>query len=554
MSFTARTRGVAERFLQSAVVFDDQASFGPAEPESDPVFDVSSDLNEEGLTAPDERAERPHQLVEPAPSEQGDLEFGVNAKVLGDAFARAGLICGFLKPGNDGTDEARQLVVKSARRADIMVLDWSINRDEGTTTSEIVEQILSADDVEEERRLRLIAIYTSRLETDAILDRLQEVVDPFFGGSPVDRKQFSLAKGPLRIEVYAKNTAHVVNTAVQDRAVSEDDLPSRLIDDFADMNAGLVPSVALAGLAAIRANTHRVLAVLNATLDPAYVAQRLLIPDQPEAGEQLVGLVASELRAIMDDRDVSHEAGAEAIQEWLRWRIASGASLGIVDGNNREEEDLATLLKYGLAAAARDQRQEIKDIRDQRDLTPGKEIDGTANLFAEDAATAGLANDRLAMRLSLRSHYTRPARVLQLGTLVKDSTGTYLLCVQPVCDSVRLTEPEREFIFMPTEHVDKKFDIVVNDPEADDRRTLRVIPRPYMIRKIAFAATDTLRCVQAAEADGLHQFTDTDGAKYVWIARLEEGYAQRVAHHLGTELSRVGLSESEWLRRKAKGN
>jgi|SRR5579859_107199 len=552
MSFTVRSRAVAERFLQSAVVFDDEASFGPAESTDEAVPEVSVDPTEGEATIEEIAGEKPHLLIEPAPREQGDVEVGVNAKVLGDAFARTGLICGFLKSGDDGLDQSRELVVRSARRADIVVLDWSINRDEGAATSEIIRQVLAADSDEEERRLRLIAIYTSRLETEVILDRLQAVVDEFFEDCTLKREQFSLVKGPLRIEIYAKQTAHVVNSAVEDRSLSEDALPSKLVDDFAEMNAGLVPSVALAGLAAIRADTHRVLGVLNSDLDPAYIAQRLLIPDQAEAAEQLVALVAAELRAVMDDRNVGDEAGPDAIKDWLRWRIASGASLGVVDGTDREVEDLDALLKYGLAAKATDQAQEIKEIRDRRGLPHSKETDGVAALFAEDAATAARANDRYAMRLSLRSHYRKPARVLQLGTLIRDPAGTYLLCVQPVCDSVRLTEQEREFIFMPTERAQTKFDIVVHDPEDDSRHTLRVERRPYKIRKIAFAPTSDLECVQASEVAGQHRFSDTSDLEYVWIARLEEGYAQRVAHGLGTELSRVGLSESEWLRRKAR--
>lgn len=125
-----------------------------------------------------------------------------------------------MKPGDEGPDQSRELVVKAARRADIMVLDWSIDRDEGTTTAEIIKQILSADN-EEERRLRLIAIYTSRLETELILDRLQEVIDQFFDDATLVREQFSLAKGPLRIEIYAKQTAHVVNTATTDKKTEQ---------------------------------------------------------------------------------------------------------------------------------------------------------------------------------------------------------------------------------------------------------------------------------------------------------------------------------------------
>ena len=45
---------------------------------------------------------------------------------------------------------------------------------------------------------------------------------------------------------------------------------------------------------------------------------------------------------------------------------------------------------------------------------------------------------------------------------------------------------------------------------------------------------------------------DEEVKKYEWIAELKTEHAQRAAEEFGREFSRVGLTESEWLRIKAK--
>ena len=42
-------------------------------------------------------------------------------------------------------------------------------------------------------------------------------------------------------------------------------------------------------------------------------------------------------------------------------------------------------------------------------------------------------------------------------------------------------------------------------------------------------------------------------SKYRWVADLKPEHAQRVANEYAYELSRVGLTESEWLRRWMPG-
>jgi hypothetical protein len=549
VTFVDRNRRVAANFLQSAIVFDDAPFF--QEVETEEVSNEAAAPAAGDVLLEPSGSDKPHELIPPPNQPEPDHEVGVDAKRLGDAFGREGLICGFLKPTLGEAQAIGDLVAKAARRADIVILDWSIDRDQGDATLGVIDQILAADDEEGEERLRLIAIYTSRPETDAILNRVRECVDRHLPRHAVVQEGFTVTKGPLCITLYAKDTAHVLGTPAAARACGEDELPARLVADFANMAAGLVPLVALAGLAAVRSETHRILSVLSGALDPAYVAQRVLISDPHEAAEQLVALVTGELRSVMEDKRVGDEAGDEAILDWLRWQTQAGKVLGLSAGND-EVNDLAALLEHGLSAPAADEAQEITAMRNHANLKTllkrKKEVETATRLFAVTDAAADEANDRFAMQVSLRTQYSNPPRVLQLGTLVRDLGGNYYLCVQPICDSVRIGA-EREFPFLPAVESADPFDLVVRDP-AGARRTLMFQRKPFMLKKILFPASPGVGCVQAAEIDGAFRFTDAADNAYVWIARLDEGYAQRVVHGLGAALSRIGVNEFEWLRSK----
>ena len=44
----------------------------------------------------------------------------------------------------------------------------------------------------------------------------------------------------------------------------------------------------------------------------------------------------------------------------------------------------------------------------------------------------------------------------------------------------------------------------------------------------------------------------TDGLTFEWVAELKNEYAQRIANDFAGSLSRVGVNESEWVRRSGK--
>lgn len=80
---------------------------------------------------------------------------------------------------------------------------------------------------------------------------------------------------------------------------------------------GLLPSVVLTALGAVRENVHRMLECFGRDLDPAFLVHRACLPQPPESEQHIVEQIASELHGIMDDA-VSHKspAGIEAIEHW----------------------------------------------------------------------------------------------------------------------------------------------------------------------------------------------------------------------------------------------
>ena len=55
--------------------------------------------------------------------------------------------------------------------------------------------------------------------------------------------------------------------------------------------------------------------------------------------------------------------------------------------------------------------------------------------------------------------------------------------------------------------------------------------------------------VKAVMNQGSAMFTTSDSKRFQLVAELKHAHYQRLANQLATQISRVGLTESEWLRR-----
>ena len=158
---------------------------------------------------------------------------------------------------------------------------------------------------------------------------------------------------------------------------------------------------------------------------------------------------------------------------------------------------------------------------------------------------------QLAWMICFRTIVNARAPILQLGSVLREVDGNRLfLCMRPKCDSVRLAGITT-FLFLP-----------LDDPKENDAQlVLRMDEKKY--RRVGvdmrmndwtlkrFAAGNGREAVVAElnRDNGSFVFVDSEGARFELLGELREVFAQQLAQGLATNLARIPVNSSEWLRR-----
>ena len=520
-SFETLVEQAVERFLKSAIVIDDRAEM---EELVDTVRLRSPSPEIEALIEIDEEE---HEGVAPADEDIPDPgNTPLNATAIADAFAARGVICGILRPTPRTEDKVQQIAPRAIRNADLVILDWHLQGDDGQAALSILEHALA----EAGHAMRLVAIYTGDPNLPRVASRLAE---HFQAGMISD---VAVQIGPVRIVVIGKADQ---DAPPAEGAFAERDLPKELVRQFVDFADGLVRAVALAALGALRGATYRLLAGLDRGIDLGYVGHRALVFPSSEAEDHVIGMLAAEARSIVEDDGLTR-AGADsgAVARWLEREARAGRGGAVSPAALAAMVD-ADLFDTPARDALKLEHPELASISLKSKLT---------HHLTTDDAVATSADERFAMLLTLRTVYDRPERVLSLGTIVADQNDRYWLCMQPACDSLRITEGRRRYPFLPLAVNPSAFHFVVEDRGATVR--LKLSGKPADIRHWTFKADRRARAVLASGEP--HRFHTTGDRWFRWIAQLNEGHAQRAAQDVGAEQSRLGLAESEWLRRMSR--
>jgi len=271
--------------------------------------------------------------------------------------------------------------------------------------------------------------------------------------------------------------------------------------------------------------------------------------------------LTDELRAVLEDMLGESPLGKPPavkgiLDDWCdrHWKVNSDAELNIGDAAN-DLEFVKDVFCNGPAFEkdySRVQGSKIPGLIENGENGTLKWKKKGCSKLAEyllGDCEAGHCHEKLG---SLR--YDNSRRALHLGVIVRELTDKkrYLLCLQPVCDSVRIQGKSRAFIFCV---LDKPANngllthCVIDD--SGNVIQLRYKPKVSSIFISEFKGNDN---AVYANKDKGGQFTfKSEGKKdYEWIAELKTEHAQRAAEQFGRELSRVGLTESELLRMKAK--
>lgn len=511
-----------------------------------------------GLRAP----KRGTPVAAPNPQEKSRIRHYLDADALVASAMNLGLVCSIIRPPK--TKSIRTQVNEAARRADIVCLDWEIHNDSGDAATSMIVEIIRSDDLRN-GRLRLIAIYTGDTSNNVILDKVFDAIpEPYRNKYDVEKDGVRIeSKHGLRIVCLFKAHGVQLSGTRRDRQLREENLPERLVQEFANLAGGLLSNVALATIASIRNSTHHVLAKMTPAMDGPYFHHRAIVAAAPDAEEYGVDIVLSDLKSAVDKTDVAQRfAGPNAITARIQEIAGDSATLGLhhersgaLEKYEVKVQDAVNLVVEGNQVAHR----AISTANPPAAKVFRKEI---SSLFATDRAKARTAMLEFALLTGIRAHpgsylYKKGKKVAQLGlgTVVVTQDKKYLLCLQASCDSVRLTV-ETPFLFMPLVITEDAPEVVVPIMSGKSKVACIGLSPPStayaQTRSISFVPDTTLRTVSAGRVRGKRGtfFQSADGERFEWIADLKQRRALRVAQKLGQSLGRLGFDEFEPFRQK----
>jgi len=516
-TFSQHSQKIAKRFLLTALVIDDQLT-------------IPSDSSVRGnLQKPTRETLSKKQGTS---SEKTSLRT-IDVNRITQSFARQGMICGTISPQDEQSDYEN--LVKTAARADILILDWQLNTQTNENVLPLIQEILNNH---LKNQLRLIAIYTGETEPDQILNQIRGV---FHEGDQTDfsgNEHNRIDLGSHRIMVYLKpGTA----SRHENLIVDERGLVDHLIADFANKIAGLMSGLALTALTAVRENVYRILKCFGSDLDPAFLAHRACLPQPQDSEQHIIEQITSELYGIINDviTDQPSPAGIEAIKRWCDERFEEDQV--IFKNPKIYKEGVLKILEYG--------------IENQKAPMKGKNYNLLSDGFSKGSSSSNELDHRLASLMCFRQVFTESLRQLSTGTVIKClDDQEFLLCITPKCDTVRLKNPT-PFLFLNlrSETIGSALKLVVPVTEKEFQ-IMKISMHPTDWRIIEFEPKSDSKCVttELSESDQIYFLGNADNRKYQWIGELKPEFAQTIAHSIGQTMSRVPINKSEWLRREEK--
>lgn len=454
----------------------------------------------------------------------------INPQKFTEAFIQKGIHCSLFEIEND--DDPLDAIKRTLKRSDVIILDWQMHFDNGKKAKELLFSVVNSSKSTE---LRLIIIFTNdpnynKLLSESIIPELEKIG---IQGNSKKNNDCIYNFGHSKIVVLEKSNGKQTETTLAD-----EDLPDRIIQEFAEITEGLVSNTALKAISVIRRNTHNLLAKFNRNLDAALLNHRAFLDKPSESELHLISWLSDEIKDMLFHNKVSNETRIENIKIALEEREQKDYHIFDKDGKENKKisiEDMLNLLSQGCAAYNIENNNNGKNV-------PSKWFKHFYKSFSEEDK---FINEKFAVLSSLSSYsFTHDAhQLLTLGVVVEYDSEV-LICIQPSCDSVRLTENTR-FVFLKTEMSDDKFEIVI--PIQSQFKKLRIIYKPESIKLVTFIPTNetvTSKTIASQEI-----FENIIGQKYKWLGNLKYPFAQRISSNFAHELSRVGLDESEWLRR-----
>ena len=545
--------------------------------------------------------------------DEDEARFWSSPNELVELFAENGIALTVYECCSDGQFESAVSLIKNA---DITIIDWEMyvkardEKEDGESTQtvapanlseKIFAELISARSKGEFVGPRLICIYTKA--PDKARDALQSV-----RGIEKEREGiYALSEGALRFCIVNKDPdsnqialvgssdkamSRMSNELTKDdtasspitsdeeesglhgnRKIGKEELVPFIVEQFAQIHRGVLPTLALKVIAAVRDLMPRMMKNFSSKCDNAFIIESALqlFPEsaQRQAVDAIWGYFASALK--YSDDYVSYVKGL--IKAWVCEHEFGdcksvlrehGIACDEIDSYN-DSEMRVQWMEGGYSPFLRQVAGLSKRKTDELTGDSQKFIGMVEKIFG---AVENLGNiDNICRQYSMLCHYRAAAGdikkpsavVLSLGSVLKVGDTVYM-CVQQECDSVRLSkEKGRPFLFVPlVKAKNAKSEVLIEED------CYCVDSHPYNLRIWRFYPTTEYGEIRGAEKDGRIIFygeelnkdsMKEDAAKtleFQWLFDLKDRIALKIADDMSRQFARVAIDSSEWLRLKSK--
>ncbi len=541
---------IVEKFIQSVVAVDDQMSFDerPYSIESHELIKPDDEDTIFGGTEVDSSVSKGIGV--------GSDGHKLYYQELASAFAQKGIVCSGFKPlsKNENTISS---INTSSRNADITILDWQMDgtNTKGELAIASIKKLIELD-IKEGGRLRLIAIYTAENKTEVVGDLSKALQDK---SAQVDQGIITFSDDALK---YCK-------IDVVGKEKNGEELTDYVVESFTHLTTGLLSNAALSAVSDIRDKTHNILYKFNKSLDPAYLSHVLGLISSPDMREKAhevafdyaVDLLSEEIKSELQISDIVKESLSQnTLKLWPShvntsdtdnyFRLKIGKLSEVKFGSERMSDLLATSTNECLKSALNTEpKLAVDGDKDPIHVFKNSEIQLST---LKDSTPQHLELSAIqCVRRDLKTNgYHTP--VMKQGTVIKGAGNKYYVCIQPLCDSVRLKE-DTNFTFLRISKVKsgKPFSHVMrSDMGVHIRLCIEASSKRLNVFK--FSACDNSRVVKAEKEHGKFLFREKlYGEDVEWCGEFKQAVSQEIVNAVSASIARVGLDSFEWLRFKS---
>lgn len=404
-------------------------------------------------------------------------------------------------------EEFNNLFLKLAEKADVIILDWEMNLNfvggislSGESFTKEALNYLNKDN-----RYRLVYIYTKEPDTALVESNIPNPSN-------------------IEVKIYRKTT-------------SPEDLAKKVKLDFLSKTNGIMTAELLQSLYMIRKSTFDMFNSLNKDYDEALMYHKILLTDSNKIADFKRDIVSDEIFSYLNQHGQQDFFLPEVLKSYLE---ENNKSIQVILSKNAECTDLKNtelhnILNMGYTSVFSSQVQEK--------ISKGINIEN----YLPQTRNNSMKEFSIYTTMINKNHEPN----LKLGCIVKNGE-TYMLCIQPPCDSERIPKPNPEgdcdtssFIFLHLKQNESCFDFYIKHDEI------------YYGLKVIYKKIEVLNFY--GDDKGLVSLNNgnyytADGKSLTFICCLKPMFAQKIANNFAANISRVGIDQFEWLRLKSREN